>query len=220
MVINYIMNEPTSDCQICPRLADFRTKNRETYEDYYNNPVPSFGDIDSELLIVGLAPGVSGANATGRPFTGDYAGKVLYKALLKYGLANGKYQERADDGFQLNRCRVTNAVRCVPPQNKPIASEIKNCNAFLKNEIHNMSNIKAILSLGRISHNAVLSVFGLKQSEYNFGHGNVHDIRMQDKSIKLYDSYHTTRYNINTGRLTEKMFQDVISEIALLFSSR
>jgi uracil-DNA glycosylase family 4 len=198
------------NCSICPRLASFRSENRVQYPDFFNAPVPSFGDLGAEFLVVGLAPGLKGANQTGRPFTGDYAGIILYNALAKYGFASGKYQATADDGFTLKNCRITNAVRCVPPENKPENSEIKNCNQFLRSEIASMSNLRVILSLGSVSHNAVLQVFGLKPSFAKFRHGAAHKIT--DKTT-LLNSYHTSRYNINTGRLSQEMFDEVIEEI-------
>lgn len=201
---------PDHDCPICPRLCEFRERNRQQYPSFFNGPVPSFGALDAELLVVGLAPGLKGANQTGRPFTADYAGIILYNALLKFGFAHGVYKERADDGLELVNCRITNAVRCVPPENKPELDEIKNCNAFLKNEIAAMPKLKLILSLGGISHNAVLRAFGLKASYGKFAHGAVHKL---DSGITLVDSYHCSRYNINTRVLTPEMFDEVVERI-------
>ncbi|MFO0389971.1 MAG: uracil-DNA glycosylase, partial [Alphaproteobacteria bacterium] len=165
---------PDKTCDLCPRLCDFHAKNRQKYPSFHNAPVPSFGSLDAEVLVVGLAPGLKGANQTGRPFTGDYAGLILYQALLVNGFARGQYKERADDGLQLVNCRITNAVRCVPPENKPEPSEIKQCNQFLKAEIAAMPNLRVILSLGVVSHNAVLRALGQKLSAYKFTHGAVH----------------------------------------------
>ena len=201
------MQLPDKNCDICPRLCTFREKNKKEYPAFFNAPVPSFGDIDAEFLVVGLAPGLKGANQTGRPFTGDYAGIILYSALKKYGVAQGEYKEKADDGFKLVNCRITNAVRCVPPENKPETGEIKNCNQFLKEEISAMKNLRLILSLGAVSHNAVLKAFELKPSFAKFKHGVKH--KLTDK-ITLIDSYHSSRYNINTGVLTQEMFDDII----------
>jgi uracil-DNA glycosylase family 4 len=166
--------------------------------------------------VVGLAPGLKGANQTGRPFTGDYAGLILYSALLKYGFAVGEYKERIDDGLQLRNCRITNAVRCVPQENKPETSEIKNCNSFLKAEIAAMPNLKLIVSLGLVSHNAVLKALGHKPSHGKFAHGAQHKL---SRNITLLDSYHCSRYNINTGRLTQAMFDDIIEKAKIMLSS-
>jgi uracil-DNA glycosylase family 4 len=198
---------PSHDCPKCPRLCDFRTRNRQNYPTFFNAPVPSFGNLDAEFLVVGLAPGLKGANQTGRPFTGDYAGLVLYSSLLKFGFAKGEYKEKKDDGLELVNFRITNAVRCVPPENKPEPSEIKNCSSFLTDEIAAMPNLKVILSLGLVSHNAVLKNFGIKLSQIKFIHVSVNSL---NRKIKLLDSYHCSRYNINTGRLTQKMFDDVM----------
>lgn len=208
---------PAPDCSLCPRLAGFREGNQRGYPSFFNAPVPSFGALEAEFLVVGLAPGLKGANQTGRPFTGDYAGIVLYPALLKHGFAKGNYAERADDGFQLLNCRITNAVRCVPQENKPEPSEIKQCNQFLKAEIAAMPNLKVILSLGSISHNAVLRAFGLKPSHGKFAHLARHAL---PEGRLLVDSYHTSRYNVNTGRLTFAMFDEVIETIAGIVGTR
>lgn len=204
---------PDYHCSLCPRLAGFHTDNRKLYPGFHNGPVPSFGAMDAELLVTGLAPGLNGANRTGRPFTGDYAGLVLYSALRKHGFAHGNYDPESvgngrTDGFRLENCRITNAVRCVPPQNKPETSEIKQCNTFLKAEIAAMPALKVIVSLGQISHKAVIQSFGLKQSQYVFGHGAVH--MLPQRGLCLINSYHSSRYNINTGTLTQAMFDDVI----------
>lgn len=202
---------PAYDCHLCPRLSAFLADTRQTYPDQYNGPVPSFGGLDAELLIVGLAPGLKGANFSGRPFTGDYAGDLLYATLLKFGLATGVYKARKDDGLVLQNTRITNAVRCVPPQNKPLPAEIKTCNGFLKQEIAAMPNLKVILSLGRISHDAVLTALGQKKSAHPFGHNATHVF--DGKTITLIDSYHCSRYNTNTGRLTTQMFEAVFQSI-------
>lgn len=204
------MHMPPPDCQKCPRLSAFRAENKTKFPDKFNAPVPSFGSLEAEILIVGLAPGLKGANFTGRPFTGDYAGDVLYPALLKYNLARGVYKAEPNDGFELINCRVTNAVRCVPPQNKPVGAEINTCRDFLIEEIAAMPNLKAILSLGRISHESVLRAFGFKQAAYKFVHGAQHAL---NSKITLHNTYHTSRYNVNTGRLTPQMFDVVIQTL-------
>lgn len=207
---------PVPDCPLCPRLYEFRKQNQAQYPSFFNAPVPPFGGLDAEFLIVGLAPGLKGANQTGRPFTRDYAGLVLYPSLLKYGFARGVYDERADDGLELVNCRITNAVRCVPPQNKPENAEINKCNFFLKSEIAAMEKLRLILSLGAVSHSAVLKAFGHKPSYAKFKHGATHKL---NNKITLIDSYHTSRYNINTGVLSQEMFDNVISHSADLMKS-
>jgi uracil-DNA glycosylase family 4 len=196
-------HQPPQDCSLCPRLAKFRFENRETYPDFYNRPVPSFGPINAALLIVGLAPGLKGANQTGRPFTGDYAGDLLYSTLIRLGLARGKYDRRADDSFELQGVRVTNAVRCVPPKNKPLPIEIKTCFRFLESEISTMVELRAILSLGQIAHNAVSATFGIRRKDYPFAHGAITKIN----NLNLVSSYHCSRYNTNTRVLTPVMFE-------------
>lgn len=235
------MIAPDKNCPICPRLSAFREANRVVYPEFYNAPVPSFGPINAEFLIVGLAPGLTGANQTGRPFTGDYAGIILYNALLKAGFAKGVYAPESfskqrqswtlgtaeKDTLELVNCRITNAVRCVPPENKPEPSEIRSCNNFLAGEIAAMPNLKMILSLGLVSHNAVLKACGHKASHAKFTHGAIHRLqvsgfRLQEKpetrnltpDTLLLNSYHTSRYNINTGRLTVEMFDKVIEQTA------
>lgn len=201
---------PAYECDLCPRLCEFHQVNRKAYPSFHNGPVPSFGELLAPLLVVGLAPGLKGANQTGRPFTGDYAGLVLYSSLLKNGLAKGEYKERADDGLKLVDCRITNAVRCVPPENKPETSEIKNCNSFLKAEVAAMPNLKVILSLGLVSHNAVLRALGYKPTHGKFAHSAVHSLPKH--GITLVDTYHCSRYNINTNRLTQAMFDAVVEK--------
>lgn len=192
-------------------------ENQAKFPDQFNAPVPSFGGLDAKLLVVGLAPGLKGANFTGRPFTGDYAGDLLYPTLIKFGFAKGQYHARPDDGLALTGARITNAVRCVPPQNKTIAQEENACRPFLIDEINAMPNLKVILSLGLVAHNAVLRTFGEKLSAHKFGHGATHDL---GNGLTLIDSYHCSRYNTNTGRLTTEMFEDVFEEIKTLLSSR
>lgn len=198
---------PDRDCPLCPRLAAFRERNRVDHPDWYNAPVPSFGPADVRLLIVGLAPGLKGANRTGRPFTGDYAGELLYKTLREFGLAEGRYEQRSDDGLRLIGCRITNAVRCVPPENKPQPAEVRTCRRFLEAEIGALPRLTAILALGRIAHDASLAALGLRPAQYRFGHGAMHDL---PSGLRLIDSYHCSRYNTQTGVLTEAMFREVI----------
>lgn len=200
--------EPPSDCPLCPRLAAFRAQNRATYPEFHNAPVPSFGPADAELLIVGLAPGLKGANRTGRPFTGDFAGDLLYRTLLDFGLAAGSYGQRPDDGLELRGCRVTNAVRCVPPENKPTLAEARTCGTFLAGEIRGLIKLKAILALGRIAHDAVLAALGCRRSMFRFGHGAIHAL---PDGRRLIDSYHCSRYNTQTGVLTEAMFREAVA---------
>jgi len=203
------------DCTLCPRLAEFIAEHAAKYPHWHSAPVPSFGAMNAHILVVGLAPGLKGANATGRPFTGDYAGDLLYETLRKMGYTSGFYQKRAEDGFELHGVRITNAVRCVPPQNKPTGEEVLTCRPFLVNEIAAMQaqNLKVLLSLGKISHDTVLKTFGLKLSAYPFKHGAVHAL---PNGLKLVDSYHCSRYNVNTGRLTSEMFEDVFGIIKTL----
>ena len=205
------MDCPGKNCCLCARLVAFRDENKIKFPAYFNAPVPSFGDIGANLLVVGMAPGLNGANQTGRPFTNDYAGDVLYPALQKFGFAQGNYGKKADDGFCLLKARVTNAVRCVPPQNKVVAEEVNNCREFLRAEIAAMPNLKIILTLGGVAHNALLAALGYKKSEFKFAHGAQHFLSRHN--IILYDSYHTSRYNINTGVLTAEMFEKVIAAI-------
>jgi len=204
---------PPADCLKCERLCAFRKENKKKYPSYHNAPVPSFGDLNAEILIVGLAPGLNGANQTGRPFTNDYAGDILYQALKENNLAKGVYKKIKNDGYELINTRITNAVRCVPPQNKPTTDEEKTCRTFLKEEIAAMPHLKVILCLGTVSHKNVLQALGLKQSYAKFSHGAVHELPYH---IKLVDSYHTSRYNINTGVLSYQMFDDVIKKIKRL----
>jgi uracil-DNA glycosylase family 4 len=201
--------EPDRDCPFCPRLADFRSEARARQPDWFNAPVASFGDPNARLLIVGLAPGLQGANRTGRPFTGDYAGDLLYATLIEYGFAKGVYQARPDDGLKLADCRISNAVRCVPPQNKPLPIEINTCRQFLAATIATMPRLRAIVLLGRIAHESTVRALGIRNAAAPFAHGAVH----KAGSLGLYDSYHCSRYNTNTGVLTPKMFRDVFAKV-------
>ena len=201
--------EPDRNCPLCPRLAEFRATSRAKEPSWFNAPVPSFGDPNGRLLIVGLAPGLQGANRTGRPFTGDYAGDLLYSTLLDYGFASGKYEARPNDGLTLVDCRISNAVRCVPPQNKPLPAEINTCRQFLAANIAVMPNLRAIVPLGRIAHDTLLKTLKLRSATAPFGHGAVHQVG----DLKIYDSYHCSRYNTNTGVLTPEMFRAVFAKV-------
>lgn len=206
---------PDKNCSLCPRLAAFRNENKKKFPHYHNGPVESFGSTDAQILVVGMAPGLNGANQTNRPFTNDYAGDVLYPSLKKAALARGDYLKRKDDGFELVNVRVTNAVRCVPPQNKIIGEETKNCGHFLQEEIKNLPNLKVILALGTVAHNAVLKALNCKLSAHKFAHGAVHRL----PGLILLNSYHTSRYNINTGVLTTQMFDAVIENLVKLLKT-
>ncbi len=256
---------PPADCTLCPRLVAFREANKLAFPMFYNGAVPPFGSLDAQILVVGLAPGLKGANASGRPFTGDFAGVVLYEALTKHGFASGKYDppqlmNKRDDGFTLHNVRITNAVRCVPPENKPTPVEEKTCTPFLISEIAAMPNLRLILSLGLTSHQAVLRTFKLKVKDYKFAHGAVHFLNsplegesksslkdfgggtlheetpprmcekerrtsrspsrgeLQTTPLILLDSYHTSRYNVSTGRLTQAMFDAIIAQARQLLA--
>jgi uracil-DNA glycosylase len=207
--ISPVLAEPGRDCPFCPRLAAFREANRAREAQWFNAPVPGFGDRNGRLMIVGLAPGLQGANRTGRPFTGDYAGDLLYATLIEYGFAKGVYQARPDDGMTLVDCRIANAVHCVPPQNKPVPAEIANCRPFLVAAIESMPKLKAIVLLGRIAHESTVKALGLRAVAAPFGHGAVHEAGR----LRLYDSYHCSRYNTNTGVLTPQMFRSVFAKV-------
>lgn len=202
---------PSFECDKCPRLLEFRAQNKIKFPHYHNGPVESFGDLTAEVLVVGLAPGLNGANQTNRPFTNDYAGDILYPALKKYGFACGNYGRVKNDGFELTNARVSNAVRCVPPQNKVTADEIAACRPYLQAEIAAMPRLKVILSLGSVSHGAVLQALGYKKSAYKFAHGAEHLLNRHN--LVLLDSYHTSRYNINTNVLTAAMFDNIIARL-------
>jgi uracil-DNA glycosylase family 4 len=202
---------PSRDCAHCARLAAFRAANRAAFPDWWNGPVPSFGDAGARLMIVGLAPGLRGANRTGRPFTGDYAGDLLYDTLLRFGFASGVYERRPDDGLRLADCAIVNAVRCVPPQNKPTPLEISACRTYLSQSIEALGGLKVILALGRVAHETVLRALGGRRAAFPFAHGARH--WLEARRFVLFDSYHCSRYNTNTGVLTEAMFHDVFAAI-------
>ncbi len=201
------------NCQDCPRLCAFLSENRRLHPTFWNAPVPNFGDKDAALLIVGLAPGLKGANCNGKPFTGDFAGRLLYPTLIKYGFATGTYQEKPENGLTLQNALITNAVACVPPENKPTAQEIAACNKYLKQTIAEMARLQVVLSLGRVSHTAVIKAFNLKQSEFPFGHGKVHHL---PNGLVLVDSFHCSLYNTATRRLTPEMFESVFETVESL----
>ena len=204
------MSDPvfSAECTLCPRLATFLEGVRQQHPDYYAKPVPPFGDAKARLLIVGLAPGYHGANASGRPFTGDFAGILLYETLYACGLSTAPVSRSVDDGLQLMNCRITNAVKCLPPQNKPESSEINICNTYLKNELAGLQPGSVLLALGTIAHLAILKARGLKLSQFKFAHGAEHII----PGLTLIDSYHCSRYNTQTRRLTADMFKSVMMQ--------
>jgi uracil-DNA glycosylase len=201
--------EPGPDCPRCPRLVAFRTDWRRQEPQWFNAPVRSFGPADARLLIVGLAPGLRGANRTGRPFTGDYAGDLLYATLKEFGFAEGDYAARPDDGLRLVDCRITNAVRCVPPENKPTPAEITSCREFLAATVDEMKNLRATVALGRIAHETVVRARSARRADHPFAHGSVRALG----AVTLFDSYHCSRYNTNTGVLTPQMFRDVFANV-------
>lgn len=202
--------EAPPKCTRCPRLVAYRTENERQEPRWFNGAVPSFGTADAKFLIVGLAPGRNGANRTGRPFTGDYAGDLLYSTLIRYGFATGEYHARIDDGLRLRGCMITNAVRCVPPENKPEPSEITNCRPFFAARLASLSKLKIILALGRIAHDQVLTTLAKRKALFPFAHGARHEV---EPGLALYDSFHCSRYNTNTGRLTTEMFHAVFAAI-------
>ena len=207
------MINPSHDCAICPRLHDFLQEWRVKEPEWHNAPVPPFmpigGDDSVSLMIIGLAPGLRGANRTGRPFTGDYAGDLLYSTLIDLGFARGKFEARIDDSLELLDTTIINAVRCVPPENKPTATEINNCRQFLKPAFADLKNLRAIVTLGTIAHQSTIRALGEPVAKHKFGHGNVTDIN----GIRIFSSYHCSRYNTNTGVLTETMFRDVFTNV-------
>lgn len=203
--------DPPLDCPACPRLVELREELKATHPDWHNAPVISFTSEKPRLLVIGLAPGMKGANCTGRPFTGDFAGDLLYKTMLDYGFAEGTYLARPDDGLQLRDAMITNAVRCLPPQNKPTGAEIKTCRPYLLSTLAANPSIRAVLALGRIAHETFLTALELKRSAFPFAHCAEHNL--PDHGMTLFDSYHCSRYNTNTGRLTEEMFRSVFDKI-------
>jgi uracil-DNA glycosylase len=201
---------PPPDCPLCPRLVAYREANRQAQPAWFNAPVPSFGPISAAILIVGLAPGLKGANRTGRPFTGDHAGILLYETLLRFGLASGSYAADPNDGLALQNCRIANAVSCVPPGNLPEPSEVSACNRFLETELRGLSRLRAVLALGVLAHTAVLKGCGIPITSIRFRHGAIHEL---PDGLLLADSYHVSRYNTATRRLTREMFEQVVSDL-------
>ncbi len=202
--------EAPRDCDLCPRLHAFRSTYKVSDPSWFNGAVPSFGTASARLLIVGLAPGLKGANRTGRPFTGDYAGDLLYATLLEFGFATGTYRANPNDGLTLNDCMITNAVRCVPPENKPTPQEIATCRPFFQTRLESLPKLTVILALGRIAHDQTLSALVRRKAEFGFAHGARHTL---SDTLTLFDSFHCSRYNTNTGRLTTKMFHAVFADI-------
>jgi uracil-DNA glycosylase family 4 len=201
--------EPPRDCPRCPRLVAYRSENAARHPTWFNGAVPSFGDPAARLLVLGLAPGLAGANRTGRPFTGDYAGDLLYATLTKYGFANGRFAADPQDGLRLDDCLVSNAVRCVPPQNKPTPAEITTCRSFLADRLAALPRLAAVLCLGRIAHETLLRALGRRLAAHPFAHGARHDL----DGLAVFDSYHCSRYNTNTGKLTTPMFEAVFADL-------
>ncbi len=202
--------EPDRDCGHCDRLVAFRSANKTSEPAWFNGAVPSFGNDSARLLVVGLAPGLKGANRTGRPFTGDYAGDLLYATLLEFGFAKGRYEACPGDGLKLVDCMISNAVRCVPPENKPTPEEIANCRPYLADRIVSLKRLEVILVLGRIAHDQTLAALGVRKALHPFGHGARHEVR---PGVAMFDSFHCSRYNTNTGRLTSQMFRDVFAAV-------
>lgn len=213
MTIEVTRPEAPLDCPLCPRLVAFRETNSRLFPSFHNAPVPSFGDLEARFLIVGLAPGLKGANQTGRPFTGDYAGDLLYATLGKFGFLEGEYGGHANDGARLRDAMITNAVRCVPPQNKPVGAEMNACRPFLTERLRALPRLSAILCLGKISHDNTLRAMGQRLTAMKFAHQAAQDFVFNGRTVRLFDSYHCSRYNTNTGRLTETMFENVFSDV-------
>ncbi len=202
---------PARDCALCPRLVAYRRENQASHPAFFNGPVPSFGPTDARLLVVGMAPGVKGANRTGRPFTGDHAGMLLYQTLLKLGFATGGYDPDGQDGMVLHDCRIVNAVRCVPPANLPEPAEVKTCNTYLQAELQGLPEVRIVLALGVLAHAAVLRACGIPVTKVRFSHGAIHTL---PDGLKLANSYHVSRYNTSTKRLTTEMFETVMLDVA------
>ncbi|MBU6448174.1 MAG: uracil-DNA glycosylase [Rhodospirillales bacterium] len=209
------VTSPSLDCALCPRLVAYRQEYRALHPDWFNAPVPSFGPLSARLLIVGQAPGVNGANKTGRPFTGDVAGRLLYPALVKFGFAKGLFQERADDGLKMIDCRITNAVRCAPPQHKLETSDKNSCLPYLAAEIAAMPKLTMLLAIGGKAHESILQGLRLRPSQHKFKHGALHEL---PGGLKLVDSFHTSQYNVNTGRITQEMFEEIVAGIRRLLA--
>lgn len=202
--------DPPLDCPLCPRLVSYLNDARQKYPDWHNAPVPNWSAPSPRLMIVGLAPGLKGANRTGRPFTGDWAGDLLYQTLVKFDFAKGNYGKSREDGLELTDAIIVNAVRCVPPENKPIGAEINNCRPFLRATVEQTTSVQCVVALGGIAHNSFLTLFDVKKKDFPFGHGNEHQL---PNGTLLIDSYHCSRYNTNTGRLTEEMFENIFARV-------
>lgn len=208
------VSEPDHNCALCPRLAAFVASQRSAHPDWHNGPVRSFGQANARLLIVGLAPGLRGANRTGRPFTGDFAGDLLYATLATHGFSRGQFEARPDDTLELVDCMITNVVRCVPPQNKPLPIEINTCRAFLASKLDQQLDLRAVVALGRVAHDATLTALNARKSQHPFVHGARHIIPHKDRHpLTVFDSYHCSRYNTNTGVLTAEMFRSVFAAV-------
>ena len=205
-----MIEAPPHDCPLCPRLVALREASQVANPEWFNAPVPSWGDPAASLLIVGMAPGLKGANRTGRPFTGDHAGVLLYETLIRFGLAEGHYRAEPDDGLVLRGCRVTNAVRCVPPANLPKPAEVQTCNRFLQSELRSMPNLRVVLALGVLAHAAVLRACGMPATRVRFRHGEITEL---PDGLLLADSYHVSRYNTSTGLLTREMFEETVLRV-------
>jgi uracil-DNA glycosylase family 4 len=210
------VDAPAHDCPLCPRLAAYRANNQATHPEWFNAPVPSFGQTGARLLVLGMAPGVKGANRTGRPFTGDHAGLLLFSTLLRFGFASGTYLGTANDSLTLQDCRVVNAVRCVPPANLPIPFEVQTCNRFLIADLQAMPELRVVLALGVLAHAAALRACGIPPTRVRFRHGAIHEL---PDGLLLANSYHVSRYNTNTGRLTTEMFEAVMFAIVQRLAS-
>jgi uracil-DNA glycosylase len=211
--------EPPRDCPLCPRLLAYREAARALHPEWHNAPVPSFGDASGRVLIVGLAPGLKGANRTGRPFTGDYAGDLLYATLLEFGFATGVYEARSNDTLVMQDALISNAVRCVPPANKPEPAEITTCRQFLFRTIDALPRLRVILALGRIAHDSIVRAFGEPLARFPFAHGREHVLMHSDAKLAVFDSYHCSRYNTNTGVLTPDMFRAVFARVRAYLNS-
>ena len=212
MMTHSVPAEPRADCPFCPRLVAYRQENARQEPDWFNGAVPSFGDANARLLIVGLAPGRTGANRTARPFTGDWAGDLLYATIERYGFSKGTYKADPNDGLTLHDAMITNAVRCAPPQNKPVGEEMANCRPFLAARIAALPRLKVMIALGRIAHENTLRALGRRPAAFTFAHGAEHEVDGPQGPLTLIDSYHCSRYNTNTGRLTEPMFHAVFGK--------
>ncbi|SHL70911.1 uracil-DNA glycosylase [Roseibium suaedae] len=208
-----LVTDPPLDCPVCTRLVEFREGLQRDFPDWFNAPVPSFLGENPRLLVIGLAPGMRGANRTGRPFTGDYAGDLLYETMVEFGFAKGQYQARPDDGLTLTDAMITNAVRCLPPENKPTGPEIKACRPYLMATLDANPQVRAVLALGRIAHDTFLTALNLRKAQFPFAHGARHDLGT--RNLLMFDSYHCSRYNTNTGRLTPEMFKSVFTSIRI-----